>query len=183
MRSISNAMNGNAILSELTDLRSDLTAISNSLRARPSLPQCLGFPWESSSAAKDNVLLLDAINRSILLPMMLLSTPQVSGYTMRESFRGYRHPNFEQDLHGILLIMYRNIYGHSKIQKNKYTLTDEDSDGILIEESNWMSAIRPGMQLSLNMVLPASSSQDFQNCPRCHEMTFGKFNQGQQRRW
>ena len=78
----------------------------------------------------------------------------------------------------------RDIKGRRKIRKKEYTLTDEDEDAIgLIEESNWMTAIRPGMAISLNMIFPADSNMDFHRCPLCREMTFGKLLAGQRRRW
>lgn len=80
-------------------------------------------------------------------------------------------------------MMYRNIEGHRKIMRKEYTLTDEDSDGTIIEASNWSGKIRPGMQISLNMVFPAAPSLSIEHCPRCNEPSLGSPLPGQRRRW
>jgi hypothetical protein len=64
--------------------------------------------------------------------------------------------------------------GHRKIQRREYNITDEDSDGALIEESNWNSIISPGMQISLNVVLRASATWNMHQCPRCSETALGQ---------
>lgn len=79
--------------------------------------------------------------------------------------------------------MYSNIPGRHKIGRKEYTITDEDLEDTLIEDSNWSTLIHPGMQLSLNMIVPATSTTNFQNCPRCREVTFGHKLPQQRRRW
>lgn len=79
--------------------------------------------------------------------------------------------------------MYRGIPGHRKILRREYNITDEDADGILVEESNWNSVIRPRMQISLNVILQASSSWNMHRCPRCSEAVLGHVLQGKRRRW
>ena len=44
--------------------------------------------------------------------------------------------------------MYRGIPGHRKILRREYSITDEDADGVLVEDSNWNSIIRQGMHIS-----------------------------------
>jgi hypothetical protein len=88
-----------------------------------------------------------------------------------------------QQFHELLNIMYRGIPGHRRILRKEYTITDEDSDGTLVEESNWATVIRAGTQLSLNMILQASPSWKTHHCPRCEEPTLGHALPGKRRRW
>lgn len=83
--------------------------------------------------------------------------------------------------HDILKILYKETPGRLKILKNEYTITDEDSDGLVLDKNNWDVAVRPGMQISLNILLKAASSWRSGSCPRCKshmvEIT------GNSRRW
>ena len=75
------------------------------------------------------------------------------------------------------------IPGRRKIMQREYTITDEDVDGPLIEESNWGKVIRPGMRISLNMILQATSWNNKQRCPKCNEPTLGHVLAGKRVRW
>lgn len=79
--------------------------------------------------------------------------------------------------------MYRNIRGREKILRKEYTITDEGSDGALIDDMNWSTSIEGGMQLSLNIVFPALESFDDMRCPSCHERSLGNTLPGKRRRW
>ncbi|KAH7310287.1 hypothetical protein BKA65DRAFT_601200 [Rhexocercosporidium sp. MPI-PUGE-AT-0058] len=96
-----------ATLSNVLDIRANVTTILSVIRPRKCIPAGLGYSWEAKSSLSDTVLLLDAIGRSVLLPMMLLISVE--------------------DLHGLLIIMYRNISGEKKIVRREYSLTDENT--------------------------------------------------------
>lgn len=68
-----------SILSDIADLRTDVSVVVKVLRSWGS-PEArrLGYPWEASASLAENVLLLDANGRSVLLPMLFLSSPVVS---------------------------------------------------------------------------------------------------------
>ena len=60
-------------------MRSDISALSHFMHeANSRFPQSLGYPWEASSALSENVLLFDANGRSLLLPILFLSSPEAS---------------------------------------------------------------------------------------------------------
>jgi hypothetical protein len=74
------------LFSSVVDMRTDISAMSKSMQTSSSqLPRSLGFPWEASSSLAENVLLFDANGRSLLLPMLFLSTPHVSPFNICES--------------------------------------------------------------------------------------------------
>lgn len=73
--------------------------------------------------------------------------------------------------------------GRAKVQRKQYTITDEDADGILIEDSNWNTVYQPGKHLSLNMVFPASNTWNLSFCPQCNRPAMGKTLPGERRRW
>ncbi|KAH9214726.1 hypothetical protein DL95DRAFT_461792 [Leptodontidium sp. 2 PMI_412] len=137
-------------LSNILDIRGDVTTILSVIRPQRCIPAGLGYSWEATPALSDNVLLLDAIGRS--------------------------------DLHGLLVIMYRNIPGKQKIARREYNLTDKESDGVLVERSNWETTIHPGMTLSLNMIFPAAQTVDLHRCPQCDMPCLDNTLPGERRR-
>jgi hypothetical protein len=57
--------------------------------------------------------------------------------------------------------------------RREYSITDETSDGALIDTSQWNTSIRPGMQIGLNIVLKALSSwENTHHCPKCRDPIF-----------
>jgi hypothetical protein len=70
-----------SILSDVADLRTDVSTVVKALQpwASPKA-RSLGYPWEASADFSENVLLLDANGRSVLLPMLFLTSPMVSHY-------------------------------------------------------------------------------------------------------
>ena len=68
------------ILSTIANVQADTSLISTTLQTwrRPSISN-LGYPWEDTSSFAQSVLLLDAIGRDISLPLMFVSSPNVSG--------------------------------------------------------------------------------------------------------
>jgi hypothetical protein len=171
------------LFSSVVDMRTDISAMSKSIQASTSrLPRSLGYPWEACSSLAENVLLLDANGRSLLLPMLFLSSPRVSLFNICElelSFSKFS----EQQFHELLKLIYRGIPGHRRILRKEYTITNEDSDGTMVQESNWDNVVRAGTQLSLNIILQASSSWKKHHCPRCDEPTLGHTLPGKRRRW
>ena len=79
--------------------------------------------------------------------------------------------------------MYRDVPGQKKILSREYSLTDEDLDGVMVEKSNWETMIRKGMQLSLNIIIPAAQSVDLRCCPQCKTVCFGHDLPQKLRRW
>jgi hypothetical protein len=81
--------------------------------------------------------------------------------------------------------MYRGQYmpGQKKILRREYTVTDEDNDGVVVEEINWTTIFQPGKHLSLNMILNATPSFDVHRCPICSRMALGTILPGHRRRW
>ncbi|KAF8541991.1 hypothetical protein BDD12DRAFT_442090 [Trichophaea hybrida] len=111
------------------------------------LPKDLGNPWEGGYLTSEAPLkLLDALDRELLVPLHLASS-----FTI---------------FHDILEIMHRNQPGYTKILQHEYRLADEDSNGTPISVNNWTGIVRPGMSVSLSMVLrkPYTNSR---RCPRC----------------
>ena len=171
------------LFSSVVDMRTDISAISKSSQTSTSrFPRSLGYPWEASSSLAENVLLLDANGRSLLLPMLFLSSPKVSLFTMCQLELSFLTLVLEQQFHELLTIIYRGIPGHKRILRKEYTITDEDAD-VIVQESNWNNVIRAGIQLSLYIVLQASSAWKSQHCPRCDEPTLGHALPGKRRRW
>ncbi|KAG4422088.1 hypothetical protein IFR04_004829 [Cadophora malorum] len=155
LRTESLLQTASTILSNVLDLRAEVTSITDSLQPLHSIPSSLGYPWEVRSAIADTVTLLDAVGRTILLPWILMGSIE--------------------DLHQLLLIMYRDIPGQKKILAREYNLTDdtdEDLDGGMVDNSNWETTIRRGMQLSLNIIMPTSHWVDLQSCPQCKTVCF-----------
>jgi hypothetical protein len=68
-----------SILSDVANLQTDVSIVVEALQpwASPKA-RSLGYPWEASASLRENVLLLDANGRSVLLPMLFLSSPVVS---------------------------------------------------------------------------------------------------------
>ena len=64
------------VLSSFSNVQADVSMIVQALQA--SRISSIGYPWEASSSPADNVQLLDANGRTLLLPMLFLSTPWVS---------------------------------------------------------------------------------------------------------
>jgi len=79
--------------------------------------------------------------------------------------------------------MYRGLPGHHKITRREYMIADEDNGGELIDSGSWSHVIRPGMQISLNVVFRAAASWNTQYCPRCNEPTIGPTLPGKRKRW
>jgi hypothetical protein len=77
----------------------------------------------------------------------------------------------------------RDIPGRAKVRRKEYTITDEDTNGVLIEEANWDMIYHPGKHLSLNMVFPALPSWNVHRCPRCDRPAIGKARPGERRHW
>ncbi len=67
-----------SILSDVTDLRTDVSVVVKALQSW-GFPKAgnLGYTWEASASLSENVLLLDANGRRVLLPMLFLSSPLV----------------------------------------------------------------------------------------------------------
>lgn len=69
------------------------------------------------------------------------------------------------------------------IHRIEYALTEESDEALLIEEENWEAHIRPGMDLFLNMVIPAAPEWTTNHCPKCNEATFGRLLPGKHVKW
>ena len=67
--------------------------------------------------------------------------------------------------------------------RKEYALTEENEEPTLIEEKNWETRIRPGMRVSLNMVVPVSLGWRTNHCPKCDETTFGHSLPGKRIKW
>lgn len=79
--------------------------------------------------------------------------------------------------------MYKGLPGYQKILRREYTIADEDSGGALIDTKKWASFIRPGMQLSLNVIVKVPSSWNIQYCPRCKTHSIGPPLRGTRTIW
>jgi hypothetical protein len=67
------------IISNVADLRTDVSIVVKALQHWTSpTERSLGYPWEASASLSENVLLLDANGRSMLLPMLFMTSPMVS---------------------------------------------------------------------------------------------------------
>lgn len=71
---------GLEILDGTREIQNDVKVLSTAvakLQPRYEIPKQVGFPWEAQSLARDVILLQDAIGRTLVLPMMLLSSYKV----------------------------------------------------------------------------------------------------------
>src|SRR5438046_7057992 len=70
-------------------------------------------------------------------------------------------------LHDILKILYRHCPGRLEIMRKEYTITNDETNGVILDDDNWSALVKPGMQVSLNIILKAASTWDLRICPRC----------------
>jgi hypothetical protein len=64
---------------DMTNWKEEISAISKAIQnPRFPVPSALSYPWTTSPTLAENVLLLDAIERRVLMPMMLMSSLMVS---------------------------------------------------------------------------------------------------------
>jgi len=77
-----------SILSDIANLRTDVSNVVKALQSWDSpRMKSLGYPWEASASLLENVLLLDANGRNVLLPMLFLSSPMVGHFIMILNFQ------------------------------------------------------------------------------------------------
>jgi hypothetical protein len=68
-----------AILASVSELKENVNKLSNGIQGGgQSIPAGLGYAWGTSPTVAENVLLLDATGRSLLLPMPFMTSPMVS---------------------------------------------------------------------------------------------------------
>ncbi|KFY81771.1 hypothetical protein V500_11108 [Pseudogymnoascus sp. VKM F-4518 (FW-2643)] len=106
----------------------------------------IGYSWGPEAP----IILIDGLDRRVLLPLMLASTPD----TFRE----------------VLLIMHRGGPGYDKIESGKYVVSDEDFGGALIPHSKWSASFQPGKRIALSFILRHPGLGDEKQCPRCRTM-------------
>jgi hypothetical protein len=90
--------------------------------------------------------------------------------------------DFCQIFHGYLELSFRNRPGYAKIMQREYNLAEEDGEGALITVDTWAQLIRPGMTLSLSMILRKSAAPE-RACPRCNIQCIGPELTGRRLRW
>jgi len=67
------------MLASVSELRDNVNKLSNSIQGGgQSIPPGLGYSWGTSPTIAENVLLLDATGRSLLLPMPFMTSPMAS---------------------------------------------------------------------------------------------------------
>jgi hypothetical protein len=90
--------------------------------------------------------------------------------------------DFWQIFHGYLELSFRNRPGYAKIVQREYNIAEEDGEGALITVDTWAQLIRPGMTLSLSMILRKSAAPE-RACPRCNIQCIGPELTGRRLRW
>jgi hypothetical protein len=67
------------MLASVSELKENVNTLSNDIQGcGQSIPAGLGYAWGTSPTIAENVLLLDATGRSLLLPMPFMTSPMVS---------------------------------------------------------------------------------------------------------
>jgi hypothetical protein len=84
--------------------------------------------------------------------------------------------------HGFLELIFENQRGYAKIMQREYNIADEDGEGTLITEDDWAERIKPGMTISMSMILRKSSAPE-RACPRCNIQCIGPELAGRRLRW
>jgi hypothetical protein len=69
-----------AMLASVSELKENVNKLSYGIQGGgQSIAAGLGYAWGTSPTITENVLLLDATGRSLLLPMPFMTSPMVSG--------------------------------------------------------------------------------------------------------
>jgi hypothetical protein len=87
-----------------------------------------------------------------------------------------------QIFHDFLAVIFKDQRGYAKIMQREYNLAEEDGGGTLITADNWAELIKPGMKISLSMILRKSSAPE-RACPRCNNQCTGPELVGRRLRW
>lgn len=66
--------------------------------------------------------------------------------------------------------MFQDLPGRNRIDQGEYEITD-DSEGALIQDSDWESKVLPGVRIVMSIVMQAfpaaASGAATHECPRC----------------
>ena len=66
------------MIANVSELKENVNTLSKTIRGgSQSIPPGLGYAWGTSPTLMENVLLLDATGRSLLLPMPFMVSPMV----------------------------------------------------------------------------------------------------------
>jgi hypothetical protein len=84
--------------------------------------------------------------------------------------------------YGYLELIFKNQRSYAKIVQREYNLAEEDGEGALITVDKWAELIKPGMSISLSMILRRSSAPE-RACPRCNTQCSGPELAGRRLRW
>lgn len=73
--------------------------------------------------------------------------------------------------------MFKGRPGEKRIARNEYEVT-EDSEGTLIEDSDWEFKVLPGARIVVGIILKTmlvtrKSEQTTHKCPRCNISNYG----------
>jgi hypothetical protein len=67
------------MMASVSELKENVNTLSKGIQgSSQSIPAGLGYAWGTSPTLTENVLLLDATGRSLLLPMPFMTSPMVS---------------------------------------------------------------------------------------------------------
>jgi hypothetical protein len=67
------------MMASVSELKENVNTLSRGIQgSSQSIPAGLGYAWGTSPTLTENVLLLDATGRSLLLPMPFMTSPMVS---------------------------------------------------------------------------------------------------------
>lgn len=80
---------------------------------------------------------------------------------------------YMQTFHDVMKIMFKGLPGQKRITQNEYEVT-EDSEGTLIQDSDWESKVLPGVRISMAITITTSTSRNAvrselaaHKCSRC----------------
>lgn len=82
--------------------------------------------------------------------------------------------------------MFKDRPGENKIARNQYEIT-EDSEGALIQNTDWESKVLPGARIAMSIVFrdifTAPSEESAHGCPRCNQSNAGATPEKGELRW
>ncbi|KAF8245432.1 hypothetical protein K440DRAFT_646220 [Wilcoxina mikolae CBS 423.85] len=114
-------------------------------------PRLLAYTWERGFAAHDRpVILMDALGRTVEIPFLFCTEPT--------------------KFCDLLEIMFHNLPGHSRVQREQYHLVQMESM-ILVNSLEWSRQISAGSTILMNIVIRVSVYATKKSravaCPRC----------------
>lgn len=90
--------------------------------------------------------------------------------------------------HDVVEIMFRNRPGHKRITQRRYEIT-EDTEGMLVQDSEWEARILPGVWISMGIIITTAPvvrgefGTTVHRCLRCQGANAGAASQKGSLKW